>query len=29
MNADILEATVPGYVRPNYCDLIRDAPAPT
>jgi hypothetical protein len=28
MNADILEATVPGYVRPNYCDLIRDAPFP-
>jgi hypothetical protein len=26
MNADILEATVPGYVRPNYCDLIRNAP---
>ena len=29
MNADILEATVPGYVRPNACDLIRDAPSPT
>jgi HD domain len=26
MNADILEATVPGYVRTNYCDLIRNAP---
>jgi hypothetical protein len=26
MNADILEATLPGYVRPNYCDLIRNAP---
>jgi len=25
MNADILEATVPGYVRPNYCDYIRDS----
>jgi hypothetical protein len=23
MNADILEATVPGFVRPNVCDLIR------
>jgi hypothetical protein len=20
MNTDILEATVPGYVRPNFCD---------
>ena len=26
MNVDILEATVPGYVRPNYCELIRNAP---
>ena len=25
MNADILEATVPGYVRPNFCDLIRNS----
>jgi HD domain-containing protein len=25
MYTDILEATVPGYVRPNLCDLIRDA----
>ncbi len=25
MNTDILEATVPGYVRPNLCDLIRSA----
>jgi HD domain-containing protein len=25
MNTDILEATVPGYVRPNFCDYIRDA----
>lgn len=23
MNVDILEATVPGYVRPNFCELIR------
>jgi hypothetical protein len=23
MNVDILEATVPGYVRPNFCDFIR------
>jgi hypothetical protein len=23
MNTDILEATVPGYVRPNFCDIIR------
>jgi HD domain len=23
MNTDILEATVPGYWRPNFCDLIR------
>ena len=26
VNADYLEATVPGYVRPNACDYIRDAP---
>jgi hypothetical protein len=25
MNTDILEATVPGYARPNFCDLIRNA----
>src|SRR3954452_15498875 len=25
MNTDILEATVPGYVRPNFCDYIRNA----
>jgi hypothetical protein len=25
MNTDILEATVPGYVRPNLCDCIRDS----
>ena len=23
MNTDILEATVPGYERPNFCDYIR------
>ena len=23
MNADILDATAPGYVRPNFCDFIR------
>jgi hypothetical protein len=23
MNTDILEATVPGYLRPNFCDYIR------
>jgi HD domain len=23
MNTDILEATVPGYARPNFCDFIR------
>jgi hypothetical protein len=23
MNTDILEATVPGYVRPDFCDFIR------
>jgi hypothetical protein len=26
MNTDILEATVPGYVRPNLCDFIRASP---
>jgi HD domain-containing protein len=25
MNADILEAALPGYVRPNFCELIRNA----
>ena len=25
MNTDVLEATVPGYVRPNFCDYIRDS----
>jgi hypothetical protein len=25
MNADILEATVPGYVRPNFCDYIQNS----
>ena len=25
MNIDVLEATVPGYVRPNFCDYIRDS----
>jgi hypothetical protein len=25
MNTDILEATVPGYVRPNCCDYIRNS----
>jgi hypothetical protein len=25
MNADILEAALPGYVRPNFCELIRSA----
>jgi hypothetical protein len=25
MYTDILEATVPGYVRPNFCDYIRDS----
>jgi hypothetical protein len=29
VNADILEATVPGYVRPNFCDYIRDSPFET
>jgi hypothetical protein len=26
MNADILEATVPGFVRQNFCDLIQGSP---
>ncbi|HEX6652649.1 MAG TPA: HD domain-containing protein [Thermoleophilaceae bacterium] len=26
MNTDILEATVPGYVRPNFCDYIQGSP---
>jgi HD domain len=26
MNTDVLEATVPGYVRPNFCDFIRNSP---
>ena len=25
MNTDILEATVPGYVRPDFCDFIRNS----
>jgi hypothetical protein len=25
MNTDILEATVPGYVRPNFCDYIKNS----
>ena len=25
MNADILEATLPSYVRPNFCDYIRNS----
>ncbi len=25
MNTDILEATVPGYVRPNFCDFIQNS----
>jgi hypothetical protein len=25
MNTDILEATVPGYARPNFCDYIRNS----
>jgi hypothetical protein len=29
MNTDILEATVPGYVRPNFCDSIRNSPFDT
>jgi hypothetical protein len=26
MNTDILEAKVPGYVRPNFCDFIANSP---
>jgi hypothetical protein len=26
MNVDILEAKVPGYVRPNFCDYIANSP---
>jgi hypothetical protein len=26
MNVDILEAKVPGYVRPNFCDFIANSP---
>jgi HD domain len=26
MNTDILEAKLPGYVRPNFCDLIANSP---
>jgi HD domain-containing protein len=29
MNTDILEATVPTYVRPNFCDYIRKSPFET
>jgi hypothetical protein len=25
MNTDVLEETLPGYVRPNFCDLIRSS----
>jgi hypothetical protein len=25
MNTDILTATVPGYVQPNFCDYIRNS----
>jgi HD domain len=25
MNTDVLEETMPGYVRPNFCDYIRDS----
>jgi hypothetical protein len=25
MNTDVLEETVPGYVRPNFCDIIRSS----
>jgi len=25
MNTDILEATVPGYVRPNFCEYIKNS----
>jgi hypothetical protein len=26
MNTDVLERTVPGYCRPNFCDLIAANP---
>ena len=26
MNTDVLEAKVPGYVRPNFCDYIANSP---
>jgi hypothetical protein len=26
MNTDILEAKMPGYVRPNFCDMIANSP---
>jgi hypothetical protein len=26
MNTDVLEATVPGYSKPNFCDYIRNSP---
>jgi hypothetical protein len=26
MNTDVLEAKLPGYVRPNFCDLIANSP---
>jgi HD domain len=26
MNTDVLEATVPGYGKPNFCDYIRNSP---
>jgi hypothetical protein len=25
MNTEILEATVPGYARPNFCDYIQNS----
>src|SRR5258706_62621 len=28
MNTDVLEAKLPGYVRPNFCDLIANSPLP-
>jgi hypothetical protein len=28
MNTDILEAKLPGYSRPNFCDLIANSPLP-
>jgi hypothetical protein len=29
MNTDILEATVPGYVRPDFCDIIQSSAFPS